>query len=99
MKKIYGLLLGMAFILERLEQYNLRQIAESYSPKISDLKVKQNLRNNKTFYQEPIIDFDKRYFNKGISKDGKKTRGKYIAIQSRARDRREKIRKTLEKKI
>jgi hypothetical protein len=99
MKNIYGILLGIAFILKNTELYEAFEKVKNYSPKISEPQLKQNFKHNKTFYQNNFIEGNKSYYNKEISRSEKKTRRKYISIQCEARHRRQKIKKTLEKKI
>ncbi len=99
MKSIYRRILGLAYILSSLDFHKAFDVVESHMAPISEKTVKQNFKQGKTFYQDLFVKNNWGYYNKGIPRNGKKTRGEYISIQSRARDRREKIRKTLEKKI
>ena len=99
MKKIYGYLLGINFIFENLSREVFQKSLEKYSSSIPEFTAKQKLKHTKTFYQNPFFNQNKFYYNKGISRSGKKTRGKYISMQVKARSRRKKIRKTLEGKI
>ena len=99
MKKIYGYLLGMAFLFENLSRGLFQKSLEKYSTSIPEFTAKQKLKHTKTFYQNLFINQNKFHYHKGIPRSGKKTRGKYISMQVKARSRREKIRKTLEGKI
>jgi hypothetical protein len=97
MKKIYGLLLGMAFLVESIYKFSLT--LEDFRYSIPEPTIKQKFKHNKTFYQEPILKQNILNYNKSVPRSGKKIRGEYVSMQSRARDRREKIKKTLEGKI
>jgi hypothetical protein len=99
MKSIYGYILGLAFVLENMEFHEVFDIVKKERASIPENKMKQNFKHNKTFYQNNFIEGNKSYYNKEISRSEKKTRRKYISIQCEARHRRQKIKKTLEKKI
>lgn len=99
MKSIYGHILGLAYLLSSLDFHKAFNVVEKHLTPIPENTLKQNFKHNKTFYQNNFINENKSYYNRGIPRNGKKTRGKYISIQCEARHRRQKIRKTLEKKI
>ena len=99
MRSIYRRILGLAYILSSLELHKAFDVVERHMTPIPENKVKQNFKHTKTFYQDTFMNDNKSYYNRGIPRSGKKTREKYISIQCEARYRRQKIRKTLEKKI
>jgi hypothetical protein len=84
-----------------IEKINLEALVPkniNFTPEIFEKNVEKNYFENSNFYQEPILKQNKIYYNKGIPRSGKKIRGEYVSMQSRARDRREKIKKILEGK-
>ena len=79
----------------RLEVLILERIG--FASEIFEKNIRNNYFKKSSFYQNPFFNQNKFYYNKGIPRSGKKTRGKYISMQVKARSRRKKIRKILEK--